>query len=97
MNRLIITTMDSNGVAMNIDRATPTKPRQSGFGQKISLLLWKIYLMQKRHYIQTLVEISLPAVLLFPVIYICLYKDLIKSVDYPATNYPELKLDSLPG
>lgn len=43
---------------------TLSLPKPTSSLEKVHLLLWKNYLLQKRHYIQTLFDIFLPVVLI---------------------------------
>lgn len=71
---------------------TTTHPGQINAFGKIRLLLWKNYLLQLRHYIQTTVDIFLP-VLFFM---LCAYLQKITGINsISEQTFPGLSIDSL--
>ena len=60
--------------------------------QKFRLLLWKNYILQKRHLIQTILEIILPLVFVVVLVIVrdVVNSDVIDKVEYPPWSPTEL-------
>lgn len=70
-----------------------TVPHQTGVWSKLSLLLWKNFLLQIRHKFQTLMDIIIPVSVFLLLAYL---QQLSSPVVYPkATNYPSLEINTL--
>lgn len=67
-------------------------PRQTNTLGKIRLLLWKNYLLQLRHPIQTAVDVLLPVLIFL----LCAYMNKgFGTITTPAETFPSLKIDDL--
>lgn len=72
---------------------TATHPKHTNALGKVRLLLWKNFILQKRHRIQTLVDVFLPV--LFFVFCAWLQKS-VGTQTNPQKVYPTLPIDTLP-
>lgn len=71
---------------------TASSPKQTNAFVKVRLLLWKNFLLQKRHRVHTLVDIFLPV--LFFVFWAFVQKNL-GTQNNPQRTYPGLAIDNL--
>lgn len=71
---------------------TASSPKQTDALGKVRLLLWKNFLLQKRHRVHTVVDIFLPV--LFFVFCAWLQKNL-GTQNIPQKTYPSLTIDNL--
>lgn len=67
-------------------------PHQTGVWSKLSLLLWKNFLLQKRHKFQTLVDITLPVLAFVLLAYL---QKLSAPVVQRPRFFPSLEVNSL--